>query len=57
MELLLDGSYRVAVNAPSQEGKANEAVIAALAEFFSVPKSSVTIRHGRHSRKKVVEIL
>ncbi len=57
VEQLPDGSYRVAVNAPSQEGKANAAVIAALAEFFSIPKSSIVILHGHHGRRKIVEIL
>ena len=38
-----DGSYRVAVHAPPVEGKANEAVVEMLADYFSVPKSSVRI--------------
>lgn len=57
VELLPDGSYRVAVNAPPTEGKANDAVIAALAKFFRVPRSHVAILHGQSGRKKLVEIL
>ncbi len=52
-----DGSYRVAVNAPAIEGKANEAVIKALADYFSVSKSSVKIVRGTKGKRKVVEII
>ena len=50
------GEYSVRVQAPAREGKANEAVIAALAEHFSVPKSRIRIAHGLGGRKKIVEI-
>ena len=50
------GEYRVAVRARAQEGKANEAVIELLAEYFSVPKSTVKIVRGQTSRKKLIEI-
>lgn len=56
VEPLPDGSYRVAVSAPPAEGKANEAVIAALAVHFSVPKSAVRIVRGHRGKKKLVEI-
>lgn len=56
VEKLPDGTYRVAVNAPPREGRANEAVIEALAGYFDVPKSSIRIRMGSSGRKKVVEI-
>lgn len=46
----------VAVKAPPRDGKANEAVIAALAAHFHVPKSQVTIVSGHTARRKVVEI-
>lgn len=56
IERIFPGEYRVAVKAPATEGKANEAVVKALASHFEVPKSSVTILHGGKGRKKVVEI-
>ena len=56
VEKLADGTYRVSVNAPPREGRANEAVIEALADFFGVPKSSIRIVMGVSGRKKVVEI-
>lgn len=48
--------FRVVVKAPPQEGKANEAVIALLAEYFSVPKSRVTILSGHKSKRKRLEV-
>ncbi len=56
VERLPDGSYRVAVSAPAHEGRANEAVIEVLADFFDVPKSRVEIVSGASGRKKIVEI-
>ena len=48
--------YRVAVKAPAQDGKANDAVVRALAEHFKVAKSRVQITHGHRGKKKLVEI-
>ena len=56
VEQLSDGSWRVAVSAPAEDGKANVAVIEALAKHFDVPKSSVKIVRGLASRLKEVEI-
>lgn len=53
---IASGEYRVAVRAPAQEGRANEAVIELLAEYFSVPKSTIKIIRGKSSRRKVIEI-
>lgn len=49
--------YQVAVTASPQDGKANAAVIAALAEYFDIPKSRITIVRGGTSRVKVLEIV
>jgi uncharacterized protein (TIGR00251 family) len=57
VEPLEDGGLRVAVTAPPHEGRANAAVIAALAEHFHVPCSRVRIVRGETSRRKVVEII
>lgn len=56
VEQLSDGSWRVAVAAPAEDGKANAAVIEALAERFDVPKGAVKIVRGLRSRLKEVEI-
>jgi hypothetical protein len=44
---------KIAVNAPPLEGRANEALIAFLAELFSLPKSAVSLTSGASSRSKV----
>ena len=56
VEQLSDGSWRVAVSAPAKDGKANAAVIEALAKRFDVPKGAVKIVRGLASRQKEVEI-
>ena len=44
------------VGAPPERGRANEAVLALLAEILAVPRSSVTIVSGGGSRDKIVEL-
>jgi uncharacterized protein (TIGR00251 family) len=44
---------KIAVNAPPLEGRANQALIAFLAEIFALPKSSVELISGELSRNKV----
>ena len=51
-----EGEYAVSVHAPAREGKANETVIELLAEYFSVPKSSVRIIRGQTARRKLIEL-
>lgn len=46
----------VAVSAPAVDGRANEAVIAALAEALGVRRRQITLVSGLRSRDKVVEI-
>jgi uncharacterized protein len=48
---------RVVVNASPTDGKANRAVVLALADAFGVPPSAVTILRGETSRKKTVRIV
>jgi uncharacterized protein len=51
---LEDGRLKVKVSAPAVDGKANEAVIKALADHFKVRTSQVKIVKGDKSREKVV---
>lgn len=51
-----EGAFLVSVHAPAREGKANQALIEILADYFSVPKSSIRIIQGETSRTKLVEI-
>jgi len=51
-----DGSFTVRVNAPPQDGKANQRVIELLSRHFNLPKSSIELLHGASGRKKVFKI-
>ena len=51
-----DKQLEVGVSARPQEGKANDAVIEAIAENFGVPKSLVRIKSGLKSKNKILEI-
>jgi hypothetical protein len=56
IEQLPDGTLKVRVSAPAHEGKANMAVIEALARHFRVPKSRIRILRGEATRNKLVEV-
>ncbi len=51
-----EGEYIASVHAPPQQGKANKALIELLANYFSVPKTSVKIIRGQAGRRKLIEI-
>ena len=48
--------YVVRVRAQPREGRANEAVIKLLADYFGVTRSSVRITSGLSGRNKIIEI-
>lgn len=45
--------YKVSVTADPVNNRANNAIIAVLAEYFSVPQSCVTLHSGQTSKRKV----
>lgn len=49
-------TYKVSVKEAPVDGKANEAIIKALADYFDVPKSNITLISGQSSKQKVFEI-
>ena len=51
-----DGEYKVKVTAPPEKGKANEAVVNLLADYFGVPKSSISIIGGKSTKTKIIDI-
>lgn len=51
-----DGTLKAAVTAPPEDGKANDAVIALLAETWRLPRSSFGIVKGASSRNKTVSV-
>lgn len=48
--------YKLSLTAPALEGRANKACIEFFAELFAVPRSSITIASGEHSRNKVIRV-
>jgi uncharacterized protein len=51
-----DGTLIAYLKSPPIEGKANQELIARLAERFGVPKSRVRIKSGLASKTKLVEV-
>ncbi len=50
------GTLKAAVTAPPEDGKANDAVVALLAETWRLPKSSFGIVKGASTRTKTVSV-
>jgi uncharacterized protein (TIGR00251 family) len=51
-----DGSIKVRVTAPPEDGRANEAVVETIAEWLGVKRRQVAIVSGATSRNKVVRV-
>ncbi len=51
-----DGSLEIWVREPPEEGRANEAIRAKVAEHFSVPKRDVELVRGATSRVKLFRV-
>jgi len=56
IETDLLGTLHVYVRERPQDGKANQAIIESLANYFDCPKSSVTILRGHTAKQKTVKI-
>jgi uncharacterized protein len=52
----LGGALKIRLCAPPFENRANEALVAFLADLLKTPKSAVRIQSGEHGRNKRVEI-
>lgn len=50
-------NFLVAVKEPPIDGKANKAIVKALAKYFNVSSSAVRIVSGHASKQKIMEIL
>jgi len=48
-----EAQLKIAVHAPPIEGRANQALVAFLAEFFDLPKNAVELKSGELARSKV----
>ena len=56
VERIDDTNYIAHVKAPPVEGKANDALVSLLSDYFGVPKSHIQIIKGTTSKYKLVEI-
>jgi len=50
-----DTHFNIAVKEPPIQGRANRAVIEALAEYLGINKSALRIVSGHTSRQKIIE--
>lgn len=50
------GRLKVQIGAPPREGRANECLLEALAEWLLVPSAYVTLKSGYKSKDKVVVV-
>jgi hypothetical protein len=53
---MADGTLKLAVTAVPEEGRANAAVVALLAEALGVPRGAVAVARGRAARAKTVTV-
>ena len=56
IEKISDDTYKVRVDAPATDGKANTRLIELLADYFNVPRYTVVVVKGFKSRRKIVQI-
>ncbi|MEK9168234.1 MAG: DUF167 domain-containing protein [Patescibacteria group bacterium] len=52
-----DTNFAVAVKEPPIKGKANQAIVKALADFIGIAPSRLKIISGAVSRQKIIEII
>ena len=50
------GALKVSITAPATDGRANEALIAFIAEWLGIPKARVTLISGATNRSKTLRI-
>ena len=53
---VVEGEYKVWVKTAPEKGRANEAVIAVLSEYFNIPKGRFSIVTGQTSSQKMISI-
>ena len=57
VEKISDDQYIIRVSQPPIDGKANQAVIEILADYFDLSKSKIKMVKGEKSKTKVVELI
>ena len=56
IEKVNESHFLIRVKEKPQEGKANKAVIRALAEYFGIPQADIVLLRGETAREKLFEI-
>lgn len=56
-EIMSDGTLKIKLKSPAEDGKANEELIQLLSKHLNVPVKKITIIRGKTSRHKLIEIL
>jgi len=56
IEQVSETEYLVSVKEPPVDGKANQAIIKSLSNYFGVSPSQVTLISGHTSKKKIFEV-
>jgi hypothetical protein len=56
LDCTADGGLKAAVTAAPEDGKANDAVVALLAQAWRLPKSTIEIVRGGTAREKTLKI-
>ena len=51
-----EGLYKIYLQAPAVDGKANKALVKALGEYFGVKERQIEITKGLKSRRKTITI-
>lgn len=57
IEKIDEENYIVSVKEPPVEGRANKAIIKALAGYFKIPSGNVFIVSGQTSRIKIIDVI
>lgn len=55
--ILEDGTFKIRINAPPSDGKANKALIKYLSEILDIPRSKIRIASGEKAREKKIEFI
>jgi len=56
IERISDTNFVVSVKEPPRDGKANEAILKALAQYFNVSRQDVKILVGHSAKQKIIQI-
>lgn len=52
----INEEWQIRLKAPAVDGKANDSLIAFLAEVLDIPKAGITLKRGHTSRLKYLDI-